>query len=70
MPSHTVVANRVKDLRELRGISKVQLCELAPVSRRELTLIENGHTPGLIVARRIARALGGSIDTLFPGDDE
>jgi len=30
------------------------LCRRAPVSIRELTLIEQGHVPGLRVARRIA----------------
>ncbi len=46
--------NRVKYLRETLGVSKNELCRRAPVSIRELTLIEQGHVPGLRVARRIA----------------
>jgi transcriptional regulator with XRE-family HTH domain len=62
-----MVPNRVKDLRELRGISKKELCRLAPVSPRELTLIERGHTPKIDTARRIMKVLGSnSLDAIFP----
>jgi transcriptional regulator with XRE-family HTH domain len=62
--------SRVKDAREAKKMERNDLAAKAGISREYVRLLEseNPPTPGLDVARAIARALGTSIDKLFPQD--
>ena len=66
-PPAGLAQNRVKLVRETLGLSKAEVCRRAPVSKRELALIERGHEPKLTIARRLVRLFNAhSIETLFP----
>jgi transcriptional regulator with XRE-family HTH domain len=70
-----VVGERIKRLRQDRGISQRQLAEMADLPQSQLSQIENGVRRGstiqLDAARRIAFALHVSLDALagVPTDD-
>lgn len=58
--------NRVRDQREARGLSQVQLAEAADLSRQSVGAIEAGRaTPAVDVALRLARALDSKVEDLF-----
>lgn len=58
--------NRIRALRESRGIAQVALAEAAAVSRQSLSAIEAGRAvPGVDVALRIARSLDARVEDLF-----
>jgi len=71
-----VVGKRIKRLRQARGMSQRQLAILAEVPQSLLSQIENGIRRGdkvqLDAARRIAFALGVSLDAMagIPLDDD
>lgn len=65
MPS-SQASNRVRELREARGVSQVALAASAQLSRQSVGAIEAGRaTPAVDVALRIARALDCPIEELF-----
>lgn len=58
--------NRVRELREARGLSQVALAERARLSRQSVGAIEAGRAiPAVDVALRIARALDCQVEALF-----
>lgn len=58
--------NRVRALREGRGLSQAALAERARLSRQSVHAIEAGKaTPAVDVALRLARTLGCSVEELF-----
>lgn len=61
-----VFAKRVAQKREERGWSQQELAEKAQTSYQTIWRIENGKhkEPGIYIARKIARALGVSLDYL------
>lgn len=60
------VENRIRALRETRGISQGALAEAVVISRQSLSAIEAGRAvPGVDVALRIARALDARVEDLF-----
>lgn len=60
------VDNRVRALRETRGLSQAELAEAAALSRQSVSAIETGRaTPAVDVALRIARALECRVEDLF-----
>lgn len=64
-------ANRVRRVREERGVSQGHLAELASLSRQSVGAIEAGRAvPGVDVALRIAGALGCRVEELFGGAPE
>lgn len=62
--------NRVRETRRKRKLTQEKLSEICGVSQKEISLIENDLKPNfsLAVAKRIARALGQSVDYLWPGN--
>nr|WP_257644006.1 helix-turn-helix transcriptional regulator [Luteimonas salinisoli] len=58
-------------MREAQGWSQAQLGERLGVSRQTVNAIETGkYDPSLPLAFRIARAFGGSIESIFLFEDE
>lgn len=65
MPS---VGERVRDIREKRGLTQDKLAEAAEISKSFLSEIENDkRNVGAQVLLRIANALGASVDYLLQG---
>lgn len=63
--------NRVRELREARGLSQVELAAAATLTRQSVGAIEAGRaTPGVDVALRLARALACRVEDLFAVDVE
>lgn len=60
--------NRVREVRLQRGLTQKQLHKLSKVRQAEISLIENNLKPNVSipVAQRLAKALGETIDYLFP----
>ncbi len=60
--------NRVRELREARGLSQIELAAAASLTRQSVGAIEAGRaTPAVDVAIRLARALGCAVEELFGG---
>ena len=58
--------SRVRELRELRGLSQAELGEKIGVSRQTVYAIETGkYDPSLPLAFEIARKFGKRIEDLF-----
>jgi len=58
--------NRVREVREARGLSQVALAERACLTRQSVGAIEAGRaTPAVDVALRLARALDSQVEDLF-----
>jgi molybdate-binding protein/DNA-binding XRE family transcriptional regulator len=59
-------SNRVRELREARGLSQVTLAATVGLTRQSVHAIETGRaTPAVDVALRIARALDCPVESLF-----
>lgn len=62
------VGERVKDVRENKGLTQEQLSQASGVSKSFLSEIENNKTnPGGQTLLQIANALGASVDYLLEG---
>lgn len=60
--------NRVRELREARGLSQIELAAAVRLTRQSIGAIEAGRaTPAVDVAIRLARALGSRVEELFGG---
>ena len=58
--------NRLKELREAKGLTQAQLADLIGVSRKTVNTVENGvFVPSTIVALKLAGALGCPVEELF-----
>ena len=63
--------NRVREVREAKGLTQAQLAELIGVSRKTVNTVENGvFVPSTVIALKLAQALGQPVEALFslPGD--
>ncbi len=61
-----VIANRVKELRTLRGWTQEQLAHAVGVSRQSINSIERGrYVPSLELALMFARVFSCSTDKIF-----
>lgn len=60
--------NRVRETRLQLGLTQEELSKLANVSQKHISLIENNQKPNmsLTVGKRIAKALGKTVDYLWP----
>jgi transcriptional regulator with XRE-family HTH domain len=62
------VGERIKRLRQLRGLTMRQLADLAQVPQSTLSAVETGARTGskltLETGKRLARALGVSLDVI------
>jgi putative transcriptional regulator len=58
--------NTLKVQRAMRDLTQAELAELAGVTRKSINAIELGHmVPSTILALKLARALGATVETLF-----
>ena len=63
--------NRLRELREARGLSQGALGDELGVSRQTVNAIENGrYDPSLPLAFAIARAFSEPIEAIFDPDHE
>ena len=57
--------NRLRELREAKGLTQAQLADLIGVSRKTVNTVENGvFVPSTVVALKLAKALGSSEEAL------
>jgi putative transcriptional regulator len=62
--------NTMKVQRAILELTQAELAELAGVTRRSINAIETGRmVPSVLLALRIARALGVSVETVFALED-
>lgn len=64
--------NRLEELRKERAITQEELADVLEVSRQTISSLENGrYNPSILLAFRIARFFGSSIEEIFiyEGDD-
>lgn len=60
------LANRLREERTRRNLTQAQLAELVEVSRKTINTVENGvFVPSTLLALRLARALGTTVEALF-----
>lgn len=58
--------NRLRELREAKGLTQAQLADLIGMSRKTVNTVENGvFVPSTIVALKLAGALGCKVEDLF-----
>ena len=63
--------NKVRELRELRGLTQKALGEMVGVSRQAINAIETGKfDPSIWLAYDLANYFGVSIETLFMFKEE
>jgi len=61
--------SRLLDARERAGWTRAELAKRARVGREWIRLLEiGGRVPGVDKAQRLARALGTTVDALWPAD--
>lgn len=60
------VKNRLEELRRGRGLSQEELADALEVSRQTIISLEKGrYNPSILLAFRIARYFGTSIEDVF-----
>jgi putative transcriptional regulator len=65
------LSNRLRELRGERDLTQAGLAELVGVSRKTINTVENGvFIPSAVLALKLARALGVSVETVFSLDRE
>ncbi len=63
--------NRIEEIRNLRGIRQEELARQLGVSRQTISSLENGrYNPSILLAYRIARLFGLSIEEVFIFEEE
>jgi len=63
---HEQLHNRLREARLRRNLTQAELATLADVSRKTINTVENGvFIPSTVLALRLARALGASVEELF-----
>lgn len=63
--------NRLRELREQRGLTQQRLSELLNISRQTVISLESGrYNPSIVLAHRIAATFGLIIEQVFLFDGE
>ncbi len=63
---HEQLANRLREERARLGLTQADLATLVGVSRKTINTVENGvFIPSAVLALRLARALGTTVESLF-----
>lgn len=61
-----VLATSMKVQRAMRDLTQAQLAEMSGITRKSINAIETGRmVPSIILALKLARALGISVEELF-----
>ncbi|HSQ94840.1 MAG TPA: helix-turn-helix transcriptional regulator [Croceibacterium sp.] len=64
------LANRVREVREAKGLTQAELAALVGVSRKTINTVENAvFVPSTVIALKLARALGEPVERLFSLSD-
>ncbi len=64
------IRNAIKVERARRDLTQADLAVMAGVTRRSVNAIETGRmVPSVLLALKIARALGVTVETIFRLDD-
>lgn len=62
--------NTLRVQRAIRDLTQAELAERAGVTRKSVNAIEAGRmVPSVLLALKLARVLGASVETLFSLDD-
>ena len=65
------LSNSIRAAREARGWTQAELAERVGVTRKTINTVENNvFVPSTIVALKIARAFGTSVEELFALDPD
>ena len=63
--------NRIEEIRRKRGIRQEELAKSLGVSRQTISSLENGrYNPSILLAHRIARHFGLTIEDVFIFEEE
>lgn len=63
--------NRLEELRLERGVRQEELAEALKVSRQTISSLENGrYNPSILLAIRLARYFGMSVEDIFFLEEE
>lgn len=63
--------NKLEEIRKQRGIKQEELAEALKVSRQTIGSLENGrYNPSIMLAFKIARYFGMSIEEIFIYEEE
>ena len=63
--------NRIEEIRNLRGLRQEELAKAMKVSRQTISSLENGrYNPSIMLAHRIARYFGLTIEDVFIFEDD
>lgn len=63
--------NRLEELRKANGIKQEELAEVLEVSRQTIGSLENGrYNPSILLAFKISRYFGMSIEDIFIYEEE
>jgi putative transcriptional regulator len=64
--THPALANRLREVRTEQGLTQEQLADLVGVTRKTINTVERGvFLPSTVLALKLARALGASVEQLF-----
>ena len=63
--------NRIEEIRKERGIRQEEFAKVLDVSRQTISSLENGrYNPSILLAYKIARYFGMTIEDVFCFDEE
>ncbi|BAZ97996.1 Transcriptional regulator, Cro/CI family [Dehalococcoides mccartyi] len=63
--------NKLEEIRKQQGIKQEELASALEVSRQTIGSLENGrYNPSIVLAFKIARYFGMSIEEIFTYDEE
>ena len=63
--------NRIEEIRKERGIRQEEFAKSMGVSRQTISSLENGrYNPSILLAHRIAKFFGMTIEEVFIFDEE
>jgi putative transcriptional regulator len=65
------LVNRLRELRVEHDLTQAMLADLIGVSRKTINTVENGvFIPSTLLALRLARALGCTVEAIFTLENE